>query len=90
MNAQELPVADALPNHYWIQSLLITKVSLGFSIAILIFIEFNHFYCLWSPIISFFFHLVQPHFSVSVTSAGFCCVCWNLVPQLTFLFTAHV
>ena len=24
-------MADALPNHYWIQSVLITKVSLGFA-----------------------------------------------------------
>lgn len=42
-------MADALPNHYWIQSLLITKVSLGFSS-----VERKQQVFLHSPLKSFF------------------------------------
>lgn len=42
-------MADALPNHYWIQSLLITKVSLGF-----ISVERKQQLFLHSPLKSFF------------------------------------
>lgn len=42
-------MADALPNHYWIQSLLITKVSLGFAS-----VERKQQVFLHSPLKSFF------------------------------------